>query len=88
MQFMNRFNWIGQQQDGEKDNEIYLLCKNEMPNGTRCSLIYKKNTFKNDTCPICGTYAAIDIYKEQKLENTLSEKNKGSETIILFKKIS
>jgi hypothetical protein len=73
MQFMNRFNWIGQQQDGEKDNEIYLLCKNEMPNGTRCSLIYKKNTFENDTCPICGTYAAIDIYKEQKLDSSLNE---------------
>ncbi len=73
MQFMNRFNWIGQQQDGEKDNEIYLLCKNEMPNGTRCSLIYKKNKFENDTCPICGTYAAIDIYKEQKLDSSLNE---------------
>jgi superfamily II DNA or RNA helicase len=73
MQFMNRFNWIGQQQDGEKDNEVYLLCKNEMPNGTRCSLIYKKNKFENDTCPICGTYAAIDIYKEQKLDSSLNE---------------
>jgi superfamily II DNA or RNA helicase len=73
MQFMNRFNWIGQQQDGEKENEIYLLCKNEMPNGTRCSLIYKKNKFENDTCPICGTYAAIDIYKEQKLDSSLNE---------------
>jgi hypothetical protein len=73
MQFMNRFNWIGQQQDGEDDNEVYLLCKNEMPNGTRCSLIYKKNTFENDTCPICGTYAAIDIYKEQKLDSSLNE---------------
>ncbi len=73
MQFMNRFNWIGQQQDGEEDDEIYLLCKNEMPSGTRCSLIYKKNTFENDTCPICGTYAAIDIYKEQKLDSSLNE---------------
>ena len=73
MQFMNRFNWIGQQQDGEEENEIYLLCKNEMSNGTRCSLIYKKNTYENDTCPICGTYAAIDIYKEQKLDSSLNE---------------
>ena len=44
-----------------------------MPNGTRCSLIYKKNAFENDTCPICGTYAAIDIYKEQKLDSSLNE---------------
>ena len=73
MQFMNRFNWIGQQQDGENGSDVYLLCKNELPNRTRCSHIYKKNAFENDTCPVCGTYAAIDIYKEQKLDNTLNE---------------
>ena len=73
MQFMNRFNWIGQQQDGEEDNEVYLLCKNEMANGTRCSLIYKKDTYQDDTCPVCGTYAAIDIYKEQRLDSSLNE---------------
>ena len=72
-QFMNRFNWIGQQQDGEDDNEVYLLCENKLANGTRCSLIYKKNAYENDTCPVCGTYAAIDIYKEQKLDSTLNE---------------
>lgn len=73
MQFMNRFNWIGQQQDGENDNEIYLLCKNEIPNRMRCSLIYKKNAYENDTCPVCGAYAAIDIYKDQKLDSSLNE---------------
>ena len=73
MQYMNRFNWIGQQQDGEDSSDIYLLCKNELPNRTRCSHIYKKNAYENDTCPVCGTYAAIDIYKEQKLDNTLNE---------------
>ena len=26
IQFMNRFNWIGQQQDGEDKGDIYLLC--------------------------------------------------------------
>jgi superfamily II DNA or RNA helicase len=73
LQFMNRFNWIGQQQKDEDDNEVYLLCKNEMPNGVRCSLMYKKHSYENDACPICGTYAAIDIYKEQKLDSTLNE---------------
>jgi superfamily II DNA or RNA helicase len=73
MQFMNRFNWIGQQQDDEEEKETYLLCKNEMPNGTRCSLIYKKDMYEDDTCPVCGTYAAIDIYKEQKLDSSLNE---------------
>jgi superfamily II DNA or RNA helicase len=73
LQFMNRFNWIGQQQDGEEDNEVHLLCNNELENGTRCSLIYKKDLYENDTCPVCNTYAAIDIYKEQKLDSSLSE---------------
>ena len=73
MQFMNRFNWIGQQQDGEDNGDIYLLCKNELPNKMRCSHVYKKNAHENDTCPVCGTYAATDIYKEQKLDNTLNE---------------
>jgi superfamily II DNA or RNA helicase len=73
IQFMNRFNWIGQQQDGEDGRDIYLLCKNELPNRTRCSHIYKKNTYENDTCPVCGTYAAIDIYMEQKLDSSLNE---------------
>jgi len=73
IQFMNRFNWIGQQQDGEDGRDIYLLCKNELPNRTRCSHIYKKNAYEDDTCPVCGTYAAIDIYMEQKLDSSLNE---------------
>ena len=73
IQFKNRFNWIGQQQDGEDGRDIYLLCKNELPNRTRCSHIYKKNTYEDDTCPVCGTYAAIDIYMEQKLDSSLNE---------------
>jgi hypothetical protein len=73
MQFMNRFSWIGLQQDGEDSDDIYLLCKNELPNKMRCSHVYKKNMYENDTCPVCGTYAATDIYKEQKLDATLNE---------------
>ena len=73
IRFMNRFNWIGQQQDDEESSETYLLCKSELPNRTRCSFIYKKGAYEDDTCPICGTYAATDIYKEQRLDNTLNE---------------
>jgi len=73
MQFMNRLNWIGQQQDSEDGGDTYLLCENELSNRTRCSHIYLKNAYEDDTCPICGTYAAIDIYREQKLDNSLSE---------------
>jgi hypothetical protein len=70
---MNRFNWIGQQHDDEDNSETYLLCKNELANKTRCSHIYKKGAHVDDTCPVCGTYAATDIYKEQKLDSSLNE---------------
>jgi len=73
VKYMNRFNWIGKQQDGEEIHDTYLLCKNELANKTRCSHIYRKNEFKDDTCPVCGTYAATDIYKEQKLDSSLNE---------------
>ena len=62
MQFMNRFNWIGQQQDGEDKGDIYLLCENQTKNKIRCSHIYRKNDHTDDTCPICGSFAAINIY--------------------------
>ena len=73
MKFMNRFNWIGEQHDGEDSKDIYLLCKNDLPDRTRCSHIYRKNSYEDDTCPVCGTYAAIDIYKDQKLDSSLNE---------------
>ncbi|MFB0951465.1 MAG: DEAD/DEAH box helicase [Rhodospirillales bacterium] len=73
MQFKNRFNWIGQQQDNEEASETYLLCKNNLSGGTYCSHVYKKDAYENDTCPVCGAYAAIDIYKEQKLDSSLNE---------------
>ena len=73
MQFKNRFNWIGQQQDGEEASGIHLLCKNELPNGMRCSHIYKKDAYEDDTCPVCRSYAAVDIFKEQKLDRSLNE---------------
>lgn len=73
MQFMNRFNWIGQQHAGEGGSAVYLLCKNELPNRLRCSNIYMKGAHDDDTCPVCGSYAAVDIYKEQKLDIGLNE---------------
>ncbi len=73
LRFLNRFNWIGEQQDSEGGGETYLLCRNELPDSKRCSHIYRKDAFPDDTCPVCGTYAAIDIYKDQKLDSTLNE---------------
>ena len=73
IQFMNRFNWIGQQQDGEDKGDIYLLCENQTQNKIRCSHMYKKIENTDDTCPICCSYAAINIYKKQKLDSSLNE---------------
>lgn len=73
MQFQNRFNWIGQQQDDEEDPEIYLLCKNDIAKGRPCSHIYRKDAFEGDACPACGKYAAIDIYKERRLDLTIND---------------
>ena len=73
MQYMNRFNWIGQQQHGEDSDDTFMLCENQLPSKYRCSHIYKKNTYSDDTCPVCGSYAAIDIHKEQNLDSTLNE---------------
>lgn len=73
MQYMNRFNWIGQQQVGEGSGDSYMLCENQLPSKVRCSHIYKKSAYSDDTCPVCGSYAAIDIHKEQNLDSTLNE---------------
>lgn len=73
MRFLNRFNWIGERQDNEEGDETWLLCRNELSDGKRCSHIYRKDAYADDTCPVCGTYAATDIYKDQKLDSTLNE---------------
>ncbi len=73
LQFQNRFNWIGQQQDDEERPETYLLCKNDVAKGRPCSHIYKKNENEGDACPVCGIYSAIDIYKERRLDLTFND---------------
>lgn len=73
LQFQNRFNWIGQQQDDEEAPETYLLCKNDIAKGRPCSHIYRKDEFEGDACPACGKYAAIDIYKERQLDLTIND---------------
>lgn len=73
MQFQNRFNWIGQQQDDEDHPETYLLCKNDIARGRPCSHIYRKGDVDGDACPVCGKYAAIDIYKERRLDLTFND---------------
>ena len=73
VQFKNRFNWIGQQLEHDDNDNIYLLCENKLSTGLRCSHIYKKNTYSDSGCPVCGSVASIDIRKEQKIDSTLNE---------------
>jgi acyl carrier protein/ribosomal protein L21E len=73
MKFMNRFNWIGQQQEKNVEDEPFLLCQSQTKNDLRCSYIYRKKDYKDDTCPICNSYAAIDIYKHSNVQESLSE---------------
>tara|TARA_B100000886_G_scaffold9562_1_gene6146 strand:+ start:325 stop:2139 length:1815 start_codon:yes stop_codon:yes gene_type:complete len=73
LQYQNRFNWIGQQQDDEEKPETYLLCKNEHGNGRPCSHIYKKDLFEGDACPVCGKFSAVDIYRERRLDLSIND---------------
>jgi superfamily II DNA or RNA helicase len=73
LQYQNRFNWIGQQQDDEEQPETYLLCKNDIARRRPCSHIYKKNESEGDACPVCGMYSAVDIYKERRLDLTIND---------------
>ena len=73
LQYKNRLNWIGQQQTGEENEETYLLCTNKLPNKLRCSYIYKKKPLSDSACPLCGSFSAIDIYREQNLNSDLNE---------------
>lgn len=73
LQYQNRFNWIGQQQDDEEKPETYLLCKNDIAEGRPCSHIYKKNETEGDACPVCGKFSAVDIYKERRLDLTIND---------------
>ena len=72
-QFKNRFNWIGQEQAAKTNEFVYLLCENKLPNGRRCSHIYKKAIYADSHCPVCGSISAIDIFQEQKFEDAPNE---------------
>jgi superfamily II DNA or RNA helicase len=73
LRYMNRFAWIGEQQDEADASDGFLLCKTELPSGMRCSHVYRKGAYADDTCAVCGSYAAVDIFREQKLDTTLNE---------------
>ena len=71
LKFKNRFEWIAQQPVDEQTS--YYLCDNKLHSGLRCSHIYKKDKFSDTGCPVCGSFSAIDIHKEQKMDSSVND---------------
>ena len=71
LRFKNRFEWIAQQPIDEQTS--YYLCDNKLESGLRCSHIYLKDKFSDSGCPVCGSYSAIDIHKEQRMEDSVND---------------
>ena len=84
LRFKNRFNWLAEQLNGMDENQVYLLCQNQLPNKMRCSYIYKKNTLSDDACPMCGTFDAVDIQREQMLDSTQTEASRAETRLSRF----
>ena len=51
----------------------YYLCDNKLTSGLRCSHIYRKDKFSDSGCPVCGSFSAIDIHKEQKMDSSVND---------------
>ncbi len=71
LRFKNRFQWIAQQPVDEQQS--YFLCDNKLESSLRCSHIYLKDKFSDTGCPVCGSYSAIDIHKEQRMEDSVND---------------
>ena len=71
LRYKNRFQWIAQQPVDEQKS--YYLCDNKLESGLRCSHIYLKDKFTDTGCPVCGSYSAIDIHKEQRMEDSVND---------------
>lgn len=71
LRYKNRFQWIAQQPVDEQQS--YFLCDNKLESSLRCSHIYLKDKFSDTGCPVCGSYSAIDIHKEQRMEDSVND---------------
>ena len=71
LRYKNRFEWIAQQPVDEQKS--YYLCDNKLESGLRCSHIYLKDKFSDEGCAVCGSFSAIDIHKEQKMEDSVND---------------
>ena len=84
LEFKNRFNWISKEQFVENRDYTYLLCEGMNKDGLRCSLVYKKKILSDQPCPICGSYASTDLYKENKIDKP---KNDNSLHQVFFERV-
>ena len=71
LKFKNRFEWIAQQPLDEQSS--FYLCDNKLEGGLRCSHVYLKDKFSDTGCPVCGSFSAIDIHKEQKMDSQVND---------------
>jgi len=71
LKFKNRFEWIAQQPLDEQSS--FYLCDNKLDGGLRCSHVYLKDKFSDTGCPVCGSFSAIDIHKEQKMDSQVND---------------
>ena len=46
LEFKNRFNWVSKQKYIENRDFTYMLCEGSGDNGKRCSLVYKKKSYR------------------------------------------
>ncbi len=83
LEFKNRFNWISKQQFVKDRDYTYMLCEGLLDNGKRCSKVYKKKILSDTTCT-CNSYAAIDLYKDDKIDKP---KNDHSLHKVFFERV-
>ncbi len=83
LEFKNRFNWVSKQQFVKDRDFTYMLCEGVLDNAKRCSRVYKKKLLSDERC-VCNSYAAIDLYKDDKIDKP---KNDHSLHKIFFERI-
>ena len=83
LEFKNRFNWISKQQFVKDRDFTYMLCEGLLDNSKRCSKVYKKKLLSDERCT-CNSYAAVDLYKDDKIDKP---KNDHSLHKIFFERI-
>ena len=84
LEFKNRFNWVSKQKYTENRDFTYLLCEGLLDDGNRCSYVYKQKLKSDNQCPVCGSFAYKDLYKDDLIDKP---KNDNSLHKIFFDRV-